>query len=77
MAIPLIQQVKVGGYIREIRQVRGADGRLRDAQQGDVFPKGTVLARIREKDFIERVHQANAQLAQELHGQVAVRGLGT
>jgi RND family efflux transporter MFP subunit len=55
---------KVGGYIREILQVRGADGRLRDAHQGDVFTKGTVLARIREKDFIERVNQAKAQLAQ-------------
>jgi RND family efflux transporter MFP subunit len=55
---------KVGGYIREILQVHGADGRLRDAHQGDVFPKGTVLARIREKDFIERVNQATAQLAQ-------------
>ncbi|MGE0821120.1 MAG: efflux RND transporter periplasmic adaptor subunit [Candidatus Binatia bacterium] len=54
---------KVGGYIREILQVRGADGRLRDAQQGDVFPKGTVLAQIREKDFIERINQAKAQLA--------------
>jgi RND family efflux transporter MFP subunit len=51
---------KVGGYIREILQVRDADGRLRNAQQGDVFPKGTVLARIREKDFIERVNQAKA-----------------
>lgn len=55
---------KVSGYIREILRVRGADGRLRNAQQGDVFPKGTVLAQIREKDFIERVNQAKAQLAQ-------------
>jgi RND family efflux transporter MFP subunit len=54
---------KVGGYIREILQVRGADGRLRDVHQGDVFPKGAVLARIRETDFIERVNQAKAYQA--------------
>jgi multidrug efflux system membrane fusion protein len=53
---------KVGGYIREILQVRDADGRLRNAHQGDAFPKGTVLARIQEKDFIERVNQAKAYL---------------
>jgi len=55
---------KVGGYIREILQIRGVDGRLRNAQQGDTVKKGTVLARIRESDYIVKVNQAKSQLAQ-------------
>src|SRR5262249_21191710 len=35
---------KVGGYVREVLQRAGADGRTRDLQQGDAVTKGTVLA---------------------------------
>ncbi|MGE5220238.1 MAG: efflux RND transporter periplasmic adaptor subunit [Chloroflexota bacterium] len=55
---------KVGGYIREILQIRGVDGRLRNAQQGDTVKKGSVLARVREADYINKVNQAKSQLAQ-------------
>lgn len=55
---------KVSGYVREIRQIRGADGRMRDVQEGDTFTKGTVLARLQEADYQARVDQAKAQLAQ-------------
>jgi RND family efflux transporter MFP subunit len=55
---------KVGGYVREIRQVRGVDGRLRNLQQGDRVTRGTVLARIEPADYQERVNQARAQLAE-------------
>ncbi len=55
---------KVGGYIQEIRQVRGVDGRMRNIQQGDRVAKGTVLARVRESDYVDKVNQAKAQLAQ-------------
>lgn len=55
---------KVGGYIREILQMRGVDGRLRNAQQGDTVKKGTVLARVRESDYTVKVNQAKSQLAQ-------------
>src|SRR6185436_7886992 len=41
---------KVGGYVETIRQVRGFDGRLRDVQEGDLVPKGTVLAKVRQTD---------------------------
>jgi RND family efflux transporter MFP subunit len=55
---------KVGGYIREILQIRGVDGRFRNAQQGDAVKKGTVLARVRETDYTVKLNQAKSQLAQ-------------
>jgi multidrug efflux system membrane fusion protein len=55
---------KVGGYVHEVARRRGADGGLRNLQQGDVVTKGTVLARINPSDYQERVNQARAQLAE-------------
>jgi RND family efflux transporter MFP subunit len=55
---------KVGGYVREVTQRPGVDGRPRDLQQGDAVTRGTVLARITESDYQERVNQAKAQLAE-------------
>jgi RND family efflux transporter MFP subunit len=55
---------KVGGYVREILQIRGVDSRLRNAQQGDTVKKGTVLARVRESDYAVKVNQAKSQLVQ-------------
>src|SRR2546425_148891 len=37
---------KVGGYVHEVLQRPGPDGRLRDLQQGDEVTAGMVLARI-------------------------------
>jgi RND family efflux transporter MFP subunit len=53
---------KVSGYIREIVQVRGADGRMRAVEQGDLVRRGTVLARVRESDYVERVNRVKAEL---------------
>ncbi len=55
---------KVGGYVETILMLRGADGRQRDLQEGDQVAKGTVLARVRESDYVAKVSQAKAQLAQ-------------
>jgi RND family efflux transporter MFP subunit len=55
---------KVGGYVREVRQLPGPDGRPRSVQQGDVVAKGTVLARLETADYEERVNQARGQLAE-------------
>ena len=55
---------KVGGYVETIRQVRGFDGRLRDVQEGDLIPKGTVLARVRQSDYAVKVGQAESHAAQ-------------
>ena len=53
---------KSGGYVREIAKRPGSDGRPRNVQQGDEVKRGTVLARVRESDYVEKVNQARAQL---------------
>ncbi len=53
---------KVGGYIDEIFQVTGADGRKRNVQEGDLIKKGTVLARVRETEYRDRLAEAQAAL---------------
>src|SRR5258708_30663834 len=55
---------KSGGYIESILQVRGADGRTRNIQEGDWVARGKVLARVRENDYVANVNGAKAQLAQ-------------
>src|SRR5262245_20810103 len=55
---------KVGGYVTEMMQRPGPDGRLRNLQQGDVVRRGSVLARVNPRDYEERVNQAKAQVAE-------------
>jgi len=54
---------KSGGYVVSIRQVRGADGRMRAVDTGDWVTRGTVLAVVRQQDYTDRREQAQAQLA--------------
>jgi RND family efflux transporter MFP subunit len=53
---------KSGGYVDEVLQRRDADGRLRALQPGDQVNAGTVLARVREADYRERLNQAESSL---------------
>lgn len=55
---------KSGGYVRELLQVRGADGQMRSVQEGDWIKQGTVLARLREDDFTTKVKGAEAQVSE-------------
>ncbi|MBV9929085.1 MAG: efflux RND transporter periplasmic adaptor subunit [Acidobacteria bacterium] len=55
---------KVGGYVEGIAQVRDAAGGWRYLQAGDVVSKGTVLARLRQSDYLAKVNQAGAQQAE-------------
>src|SRR6267142_7230216 len=55
---------KSGGYVESILQVPGVDGRMRNIQEGDWVGRGTVLARVRESDYIASANAAKAQLAQ-------------
>ncbi len=55
---------KTGGYLREVLQVRGADGRPRSVQESDWVAKGTVLARLREDDFSHKLKAAESQVAE-------------
>jgi len=52
------------GYVTNVRQVRGADGRTRDIGTGDYVEKGLTLAHIRREDLQNQVAQAKAQLDQ-------------
>jgi len=62
---------RTSGYVTEVKQVQGADGRTRDIGTGDYVEKGTVLARVRLEDMKNQVAQAQAQLDQAaaLHTQ--------
>jgi RND family efflux transporter MFP subunit len=55
---------KSAGLIDHIHEIRGADGRTRDVQAGDMVTKGTELAVVRTADYEQRVQQAQAQVAQ-------------
>lgn len=55
---------KVSGYVDEIAQVRGADGRTRNLQDGDYVRRGAVLARIRDREYRDAVAQTQAALTQ-------------
>src|ERR1700733_1617840 len=52
-----------GGYVDRIRQVKSPSGGMRNIDQGDWVPKGTVLAVVRQQDYKDKLQQAKAQLA--------------
>jgi RND family efflux transporter MFP subunit len=53
---------KVRGYVDEILQVKDPDGTLRNVQEGDFVKKGTVLARMRQSEFKDKLLEADAGL---------------
>src|ERR1700676_2819099 len=55
---------RTSGYVTGVKQVRGADGQIRDIGTGDYVEKGTVLAQVRPEDMKNQVAQAQAQLDQ-------------
>jgi RND family efflux transporter MFP subunit len=55
---------KSAGYVTEIRQVVGADGRRRDIGPGDYVSRGSILAQIRHQDLKNQLDQAAATLSQ-------------
>jgi RND family efflux transporter MFP subunit len=52
------------GYVTNVRQVRGADGRTRNIGTGDYMDQGLTLAQIRREDLQNQTAQAQAQLDQ-------------
>ncbi len=54
---------KSAGYVTEIKQVAGADGRRRDIGSGDYVARGIVLAQIRHQDLKNQLDQATATLS--------------
>ncbi len=54
---------KSAGYVTEIKQVMGADGRRRDIGPGDYVARGAVVAQIRHQDLTNQLDQATATLS--------------
>jgi len=54
---------KSAGYVTEIKQVAGADGRRRNIGSGDYVARGAVLAQIRHQDLKNQLDQATATLS--------------
>ena len=59
---------KSGGYVQSILQVKGADGRMRNVQQGDWVERDVVLAQVRTRDYENQASAAKGQLAQAQAG---------
>jgi RND family efflux transporter MFP subunit len=55
---------KTSGYVDAVQQRRGADGRARLLQGGDLVQAGAALARVRDAEYQERVTQAQASMAE-------------
>jgi multidrug efflux system membrane fusion protein len=55
---------RVSGYVVEIAETRGSDGRLRKLQDGDLVRRGDLLARLRQDEFQDQVADAEAGLRQ-------------
>ena len=53
---------KSAGYVTEIKQVAGADGRRHNIGSGDYVARGAVLAQIRHQDLKNQLDQATATL---------------
>jgi multidrug efflux system membrane fusion protein len=53
---------KSAGYVDRILQVKGVEGRIRNVDQGDWVKRGTVLAVVQQKDYQDKLEQAQAQL---------------
>lgn len=55
---------KSSGYVTEIKQIMGADGRRREIGAGDYVARGALLAQIRHQDLKNQLDQAAAAVTQ-------------
>ena len=54
---------KSSGYVESILQVPSSAGGRRNVDQGDWVKKGTVLVVVSQQDYLDKLQQADAQLA--------------
>jgi RND family efflux transporter MFP subunit len=64
---------RVNGFVESLYQVRGADGRMRSVDIGDIVKAGTVLAQVRVKDYQLQVSQTEGQVKQAIANAAATR----
>lgn len=60
---------KVGGYVESVARTSGVDGRPRLLQEGDRVTRGQVLASVRKSDYVQRLDEARAALAEAVAAQ--------
>ena len=65
------ESFRVPGYVTEILQVKGADGRMRAVEPGMAVAAGTVLAKIRTADYQAVVDRAQGAYAEANAGIAA------
>src|SRR5271166_93166 len=53
---------KVNGYVQSILQVKGADGRMRNVQAGDLVSAGVVLATLKDETYRQSLLRAKSEL---------------
>jgi RND family efflux transporter MFP subunit len=55
---------KVGGYVESIAEVTGVDGKPRALQEGDVVTENAPLATLRQTEYVQKVAEARAAVAE-------------
>lgn len=55
---------RVSGVVEQVTLVKGADGRTRPLQEGDLVRRGQPLARLRQMEFSDQAADAEATLRQ-------------
>ena len=50
------------GYVTDVKQIKSADGRIRNIGTGDFVTRGTVLARLRRQDLKNQADESGAQV---------------
>jgi RND family efflux transporter MFP subunit len=50
------------GYITDVKQIKSADGRIRNIGTGDFVTRGTILARLRRQDLKNQADESGAQV---------------
>src|SRR4029453_15466812 len=62
---------RVSGYVVDIREVKGADGRTRAVEPGAAVTKGMVLGRVRTTDYQAVVDKAQGSRSESTAGVTA------
>jgi len=64
---------KSNGYVERIHQVKNPSGGVRNVDQGDWVPKGTILALVSQQDYLDKLQQAQAQMARSQAEQLKAK----
>src|SRR5260370_13111933 len=64
---------KSSGIVDQIRQVRGADGRMREITMGDPVPAGSQLGYVRLVDYQQKIDAAKGSLDQAIRSLASAK----